>query len=311
MMGMLTLPSFALDYPTKPIKMIVPFAPGGGNDAIGRVIAKNLTEQLGQSVIVENKAGAGGRLGVESGVKAEPDGYTILLISNSYAANPSLFKINFDPIKDITPIGLIAKTPLLLAVRKDLPVNTVSELIQYSKANPGKLSYASSGQGGISHLSTELFLKQAGIEMTHIPYKGTAPAITDVVGGVTDIFFSTSGAAFPYLQAKKIKVIAVSTSTRSAIEPQIPTVAESGLPGYGVTVWYALIGPKNLPVEIQKKLNAALKMAVLDKQTTELFKATGDVASPSSSEELKSIIFDEVNLWRKVVSDAKIKVDLP
>ncbi len=311
MIGIYCLPSFALDYPTKPIKMIVPFAPGGGNDAIGRVIAKNLTEHLGQPVIVENKAGAGGRLGVESGVKADADGYTVLLISNSYAANPSLFKINFDPIKDITPIGLIAKTPLLLAVRKDLPVNNVSELIQYSKANPDKLSYASSGQGGISHLSTELFLKLAGIEMTHIPYKGTAPAITDIVGGVTDIFFSTSGAALPYLQAKKIKVIAVSTSSRSATEPQIPTVAESGLPGYGVTVWYALIGPKNLPVEIEKKLNAALKVAVLDKKTLELFKATGDVASPSSSEELKTIISDEVNLWRKVVSDAKIKVDLP
>lgn len=311
MMGLHCITSFALDYPTKPIKMIVPFAPGGGNDAIGRVIAKNLTEQLGQPVIVENKAGAGGRLGVESVIKAEADGYTVLLISNSYAANPSLFKINFDPIKDITPIGLIAKTPLLLAVRKDLPVNNVSELIQYSKANPDKLSYASSGQGGISHLSTELFLKLAGIEMTHIPYKGTSPAITDIVGGLTDLFFSTSGAALPYLQAKKIKVIAVSTSTRSATEPQIPTIAESGLPGYGVTVWYALVAPKNLPVEIEKKLNAALRLAVLDKKTLELFKATGDVATPSSSDELKTIIFDEVNLWRKVVSDAKIKVDNP
>jgi len=311
MLGMNCLPGFAIDYPTKPIKMIVPFAPGGGNDAIGRVIAKNLTAELGQPVIVENKAGAGGRLGVESGVKAEADGYTILLISNSYAANPSLFKINFNPIKDITPIGLIAKTPLLLAVRKDLPVNSVSEFIQYAKANPGKLSYASSGQGGISHLSTELFLKQAGIQMTHIPYKGTAPAITDIVGGVTDLFFSSSGAALPYLQANKIKVLAVSTSTRSALEPQIPTVAESGLPGYGVTVWYALIGPKNLPSEILKKLNLALTAAVMDKKTLELFKATGDVASPSSPEELRSIIVDEVTLWRKVVADAQIKVDLP
>jgi len=303
------LPSFAAEYPSKPIKMIVPFAPGGGNDAIGRVIAKNLSELLGQTVIVDNKAGAGGRLGVESGVKADADGYTILLISNSYAANPSLFKINFDPIKDITPIGLIAKTPLLLAVRKDLPVNSVNELIQYAKANPGKLSYASSGLGGISHLSTELFLKQAGIQMTHIPYKGTAPAITDIVGGVTDVFFSTTGAALPYLQANKLKVIAVSTNTRSTVEPQIPTVAESGLPGYGVTVWYALVGPKNLPPEILKKLNLALTAAVMDKKTLELFKATGDVASPSSPDELKSIIFDEVNLWKKVVSEAQIKVD--
>jgi tripartite-type tricarboxylate transporter receptor subunit TctC len=302
-------PCNALDYPSKPIKMIVPFAPGGGNDAIGRLIAKNLTEILGQPVVVENKAGAGGRLGVESGVKAEPDGYTILLISNSYAANPSLFKINFDPNKDITPIGLIAKTPLLLAVRKDLPANSVVELIQYAKANPGKLSYASSGQGGISHLSTELFLKQAGIEMTHIPYKGTAPAITDIVGGVTDIFLSTTGAALPYLQAKKIKVLAVTTPNRNVSEPHIPTISESGLPGYGVTVWYALVGPKNLPDDMVKKLNTALTTAVMDKKTLELFKTTGDTAAASTPDELKTVIFDEVNLWKKVVLDSKIKVD--
>jgi len=299
----------AQDYPVRPIKLIVPFAPGGGNDAIARFIARNLSSSLGQPVVVDNRAGAGGRTGVESGVKAEPDGYTLTLISNSYAANPSLYAINFDPINDISAIGMIAKTPLLVAIRSDLPVKNVAELIAFAKSSPHPLSYASSGLGGISHLSTELFIKSAGIEMTHIPYKGTAPAITDIVGGVTDVFFSTTGAALPYLQAKKLKVIAVSTNTRSAVEPQIPTVAESGLPGYGVTVWYALVGPKNLPPEILKKLNLALTAAVVDKKTLELFKATGDVASPSSPDELQSIIFDEVNLWKKVVSEAQIKVD--
>lgn len=299
----------AQEYPNKPIKMIIPFAPGGGNDAIGRLIAKNLSDQLGQPIIVDNRAGAGGRLGVEAGVKSDPDGYTITLISNSYAANASLFKINFDPIQDITPIGLIAKTPLLVAVNKDIPVSNIKELIDYAKTQPKKLSYASSGMGGISHLSTELFLKSAGIEMVHVPYKGTSPALTDIVGGVTDIFFSTSGAASQYLKTKKIKVIAVTTMHRSQLEPDIPTISESGLPGYAVTVWYGLIGPKNLPSSILQKLNTSLRIAIEDKKTLELFKTTGDEAAPSSPEEFKTIMDDEINQWRKVVLQSNIKVD--
>ncbi len=300
--------STAQEYPYKPIKLIIPFAPGGGNDAIGRLLAKNFSESLAQTVIVENRAGAGGRLGVESGVKSEPDGYTLTLISNSYAANPSLYVINFDPINDITAIGLIAKTPLLIAVRQDLPVSNIQELLQHVKNNPQKLSYASSGLGGISHLATELFLKVAGVEMIHIPYKGTSPAMTDIVGGVTDLFFSTSGAAIPYLKAKKIKVLAVTTAKRSSAEPDIPTVAESGLPNYDVTVWYGLIGPKNLPVNIQQRLNRELNNALKDPITIAIFKTTGDESAPGTSSEFKSTIQQEITQWKRVVLASKIQV---
>lgn len=300
--------SDAQEYPYKPIKLIIPFAPGGGNDAIGRLLAKNLSESLAQTVIVENRAGAGGRLGVEIGVKSESDGYTLTLISNSYAANPSLYAINFDPVNDITAIGLIAKTPLLIAVRQDLPVNNIQELLQFVQKNPQKLSYASSGLGGISHLATELFLKVAGIDMIHIPYKGTSPAMTDIVGGVTDLFFSTSGAAIPYLKAKKIKVLAVTTAKRSSAEPDIPTLAESGLPNYDVTVWYGLIGPKNLPVNIQQRLNRELNKAAKDPRTLALFKTTGDESAPGTSAEFKSIIQQEIALWKRVVIESKIQI---
>jgi len=298
----------AQDYPTRPIKLIVPFAPGGGNDAIGRIIAKNLSETLGQPVVVDNRSGAGGRLGVDSGVRSDPDGYTLTLISNSYAANPSLFKISFDPIKDITPIGLIARTPLLVAIRQDLPVNNIAELIQYAKLRPGKLSYASSGLGGISHLSTELFLKSANIQMEHIPYKGTSPAMTDLVSGATDLFFSTSGTALPYMRTNKIRVIAVTTPKRSKAEPSIPSIAESGLPNYAVTVWYGLVGPKNLAPAIVQKLNLGLIKALEDNRTLDLFRTTGDEASPSNPEEFKNLIELEIAQWQKVVIDAKIKV---
>ena len=298
----------AQEYPTRPIKLIVPFAPGGGNDAIGRIIAKNLSETLGQPVVVDNRSGAGGRLGVDSGVRSDPDGYTLTLISNSYAANPSLFKIGFDPIKDITPIGLIARTPLLVAIRQDLPVNNIAELIQFAKLRPGKLSYASSGLGGISHLSTELFLKSANIQMEHIPYKGTSPAMTDLVSGTTDLFFSTSGTALPYMRSNKIRVIAVTTPKRSKAEPSIPTIAESGLPNYAVTVWYGLVGPKNLAPAIVQKLNLALIKALEDNRTLDLFSTTGDEASPSNPEEFKNLIELEIAQWQKVVIEAKIKV---
>ena len=299
----------AQDYPVRPIKLIVPFAPGGGNDAIARFIARNLSSSLGQPVVVDNRAGAGGRTGVESGVKAEPDGYTLTLISNSYAANPSLYAINFDPINDISAIGMIAKTPLLVAIRSDLPVKNVAELIAFAKSSPHPLSYASSGLGGISHLSTELFIKSAGIEMTHIPYKGTSPALTDLVGHVTDVFFSTTGAASPYMKAKKIRVLAVTTSKRSVAEPDIPTVSESGLSGYEVTVWYGLIAPKNLNPNVIQLLNKHLNTALTDPKTLELFKTTGDEATPTTPAEFKKQIDFEVNLWRKVVASSKIKLD--
>ena len=302
-------PATAQAYPAKPIKLIVPFAPGGGNDAIARLLGRQLSESLGQPVVIDNRAGAGGRLGVEQGIRAEPDGYTLTLISNSYAANPSLYPIKFDPLKDITPVGMIARAPLLIAVNPKLPVRTVPELIALAKTKSGGLTFASSGQGGISHLATELFLKSAGIDMTHVPYKGTSPALTDTVAGLTDVFFSTPGAASPYMKNQRLNVLAVTTPKRSAAEPQIPTVMESGLPDYDVTVWYGIIAPKGLDPAIQKQLNQSINTALASKEVQDHLKTTGEETSPGTPAAFMDQINKEVALWRRVVADARIQVD--
>ncbi|WP_233146196.1 tripartite tricarboxylate transporter substrate binding protein [Pigmentiphaga sp. NML080357] len=299
----------AAGYPAKPIKLIVPFAPGGGNDAIARTLGRRLGESLGQPVVIENRAGAGGKLGVETGVKAEPDGYTLTLISNSYAVNPSLYPIKFDPVKDIVPIGMIARGPLLISVPTSLPVANLSDLIQLAKSKKGGLTYASSGQGGISHLATELFLKAAGIDMTHVPYRGTAPALTDTVAGQTDVFFSTAGAAFPYMKSGRLKVVAETLPKRIQAEPSIPTVAEAGLPGYEVVVWYGLIAPKGLPADIQQRLNKEMNAALALPETVEQLKANGEEPAIGKPEQLMAQIEKELALWKRVVTDAKIQVD--
>lgn len=301
--------ALAQDYPVKPIKLIVPFAPGGGNDAIARLLGRQLSASLGQPVIIDNRAGAGGRLGVEQGLRAEPDGYTLTLISNSYAANPSLYPIKFDPIKDITPIGMIARAPLLVAVNPKLPARNIQELIALAKSRNGAMMFASSGQGGISHLATELFIKSAGVEMTHVPYKGTSPALTDTVAGLTDVFFSTPGAALPYMKAQRLNVLAVTTPKRSKAEPQIPTLMESGLPDYEVTVWYGVIAPKGLPAAIQQRLNQEINASLGSKEVVDHLKTTGEETAPGTPAAFMTQIDKEVSLWRKVVADAKIQVD--
>jgi tripartite-type tricarboxylate transporter receptor subunit TctC len=301
--------ALAQDYPVKPIKLIVPFAPGGGNDAIARLVGRQLSASLGQPVIIDNRAGAGGRLGVEAGIRAEPDGYTLTLISNSYAANPSLYQIKFDPVKDITPIGMIARAPFLVTVNPKVPARNITELIALAKSKAGGMTFASSGQGGISHLATELFLKSAGIEMTHVPYKGSSPAVTDTVAGLTDVFFSTAGIAAPYIKAQRLNVLAVTTPKRSTAEPQIPTVMESGLPDYEVTVWYGVIAPKGLPPAIQQRLNKDINASLSSKEVIDHLKTTGEETAPGTPAAFMAQIDKEVALWRKVVTDAKIQVD--
>ncbi|VCU71034.1 Tripartite tricarboxylate transporter family receptor [Pigmentiphaga humi] len=299
----------AAAYPEKPIKLIVPFAPGGGNDAIARTIGRRIGEALGQPVVIENRAGAGGRLGVDAGVNAEPDGYTLTLISNSYAVNPSLYTIKFDPIKDITPIGMIAQGPLLIAVPASLPVKNLSELIALAKSRKGDMTYASSGQGGISHLATELFLKDAGIEMTHVPYRGTAPALTDTVAGQTNVFFSTAGAAFPYMKNGRLKVLAQTLPKRLVAEPSIPTVNEAGLPGYEVVIWYGLVAPKGLPPAIQQRLNKEMNAALAQPELIEQLKNNGEEPTPGKPEQLASQIAKELAVWKRVVAEAGIRAE--
>lgn len=296
-------------YPDHQIKLIIPFAPGGGNDAVGRVIGKLLTESLGQPVVVENMVGAGGKIGTAYGIRAKPDGYTLTLISNSYAVNASLYQLPFDSVKDMTPIGMIAHGPFLVTTSSKLPVNSLAELIALAKSKQGSLSFASSGVGGISHLATELFMMDAGIKMAHVPYRGTGPAVMDTLAGRTDVFFSTPGAAIPYIKDGRLKVLAQTLPERWPDMPALPSVAQAGVPGYQVVIWYGLIAPKGLPQDVQQKLNQALNAAIVKPEVAQQLTMEGDQASPGTPEQLRTQIQTEVGAWQKVVSEAHIKVE--
>ena len=303
------LPAHAQSYPAKPVRIIVPFAPGGGSDFIGRFIAQRLSDSFGRQVIVENKPGAGGMLGVAEGVKAAPDGYTLMLIASSYTVNPSIYKLKFDPVSDITPIIQLSQGPLLVVVRPSLPVKSVKELIALAKAKPGQVNFASSGQGSVIHLATELFDTMAGIKMNHIPYKGTGPALTDTIGGQTDVFFSSTATAMPQVQAGKLRALAVTTAKRIPALPEVPTVAEAGVPGYDVVLWHGLIGPKGMPKEVVERINAEATKALKLKETAAQLQNDGVAPAGGSPAQFGETIRKEIGLWKKVVTEAGVKVE--
>ena len=242
------LPVCAQSYPTKTVRIIVAATPGGGTDFIARLLAQKLTEVLGQQVIVENRAGAGSTLGIEAGIKAAPDGYTFNLVTPSYSINPSLYNLKFDPLNDFTPVILVARGPLIAVVHPSVPAKNLRELIALAKARPDQLVYGSSGQGAIVHLANAQFLHMAGIQMIHVPYKGGAPALTELMAGQISLVFATPQAALSQVKAGRIRALAVTTRTRLPAEPGIPTIAEAGVPGYEVNNWHALIGPKGVPL---------------------------------------------------------------
>lgn len=301
--------ALAQQYPTKPVRIIVPFAPGGGSDFIARFIAQRLGAGLGQQAIVENKPGAGGMLGIEAGVKSPPDGYTLTLIASSYTVNPSIYKFSFDPVSDITPIIQLSQGPLLVVVRPSLPVKSTQELIALAKTKPGQINFASSGQGSVIHMATELFQSMAGIKMNHIPYKGTGPALTDTIGGQTDVFFSSTATAMPHVQSGKLRAIAVTSAKRIAALPNVPTVAESGLPGYEVTLWHGLIGPKGLPRPIVERLNGEATKALKLKETAAQLQNDGVAPAGGTPEQFLARIKKEIGVWRKVAAAAGVKAE--
>ncbi len=309
--ALFALPSAAAaqQYPAKPIRIVVPFAPGGGSDFIARFMAQRLTTGLGQQVIVENKPGAGGVLGIEAGIKSPADGYTLTLIASSYTVNPSVYKLKFDPVGDITPIIQLSQGPLVAVVRLSLPVKNVKELIALAKEKPGQVNFASSGQGSVIHMATELFAGMAGIKMNHIPYKGTGPALTDTLGGQTDTFFSSTATAMPHVQAGKLRAIAVTSAKRIAALPDVPTVAESGVPGYEVILWHGLIGPKGLPRPIVDRLNSEASKALKLKETAEQLQNDGVAPAGGTPEQFLAQIKKEIGIWRKVAADAGVKAE--
>jgi tripartite-type tricarboxylate transporter receptor subunit TctC len=305
----LALPALAqTDWPTRPVRIVVPFAPGGGSDFIARWIAKRLQDELKQPVVVDNKPGAGGNLGVEQGLRSAPDGYTLTLIASSYTVNASVYKLDFDPIKDMTPIVQISQGPLVIVSNPGLPAKTLPEFISYAKAHPGEVNFASSGQGSIVHAASELFAMRAGIKMTHVPYKGSGPALTDTMAGQTQVFFSSASTAVPQVNAGKLRVLAVTGPKRIPALPNVPTVMESGVKDYDVILWHGLIGPKGLSPAIVAKINAAVNKTLKLKEAGDSLKADGVAPAGGSPAQFGQTIEREIGMWRKVVEDAHITV---
>jgi len=299
----------AQTYPTKPIRIIAPFAPGGGTDFIARVAAQKMTESLGQQVIVDNRPGAGGSIGAELGAKAAPDGYTFTLIAGSYAVNPSLYKLAFDPVNDITPVVQLSQGPFLIVSHPALPIKTVKDLIAIGKAKPNGLIYASSGTGSIVHLATELFADMAGIKMIHVPYKGTGPAITDTIAGQTQLLWGSIAASLPQVKNKRLKAIAVSTLKRVDALPDVPTVNESGLKGYDTILWHGLVGPRNLPRPILDRVNGDLNKILQQKEMADKLAGDGVTAAGGTPEQFGTLIKRDIDVWRRVVQKAGVKAE--
>jgi tripartite-type tricarboxylate transporter receptor subunit TctC len=260
-------------------------------------------------VIVENKPGAGGMLGITQGVQSPADGYTLTLIASSYTVNPSIYKFTFDPVSDITPIIQLSQGPLLIVVRPSLPVKSTRDLIALAKAKPGQVNFASSGQGSVIHMATELFQSMAGVKMNHIPYKGTGPALTDTIGGQTDVFFSSTATAVPHVQSGKLRAIAVTTLKRIPALPDVPTVNESGVKGYDVVLWHGLIGPKGLPRAIVNRINAEAGKALKVKETAAQLQNDGVAPAGGTPEQFAAQIKKEIGVWRKVAADAGVKAE--
>jgi len=301
--------SFSQTYPAKPVRIVAPFAPGGGTDFIARLIAQKLTERLGQQVIVENKPGAGGNLGAEFAVKSAPDGYTLLLIAGSYTVNPSIYKLSFDPVNDISPIVQLSQGPFVVAVHPSVPAKTLKELIEYARREPDKLSYASAGSGSITHLASELFLDMAKIKMVHVPYKGTGPALNDTIAGNTQLIFGSVATSLQFIKSGRLRGLAVTTPQRILAAPELPTVSEAGVPGYSVVLWHGLVGPKGLPGAVVERVNQAANDALKSKDVADLLATDGVAPAGGTPEQFRAVIKSDIERWSGVVKQANIKAD--
>jgi tripartite-type tricarboxylate transporter receptor subunit TctC len=296
-------------YPTKPVRIIAPFAPGGGTDFIARLIAQKLTERLGQQVIVENKPGAGGNLGAEFAVKSAPDGYALLLVAGSYTVNPSLYKLSFDPVNDITTVIQLSQGPFVVAVHPSVPAHNLKELIELARRQPDKLSYASAGSGSITHLASELFLDMARIKIVHIPYKGTGPALNDTIAGSTQLIFGSVSTTLQFIKSGRLRGLAVTTPQRISALPDLPSVAEAGVPGYEVVLWHGLVAPKGVPRPIVDRLNREANEVLKAKEMEDLLATDGVAPAGGTPEQFRAVIKADIERWRGVVKQANIKVD--
>jgi tripartite-type tricarboxylate transporter receptor subunit TctC len=297
-------------YPSRPIRMIVAYPPGGGTDQVGRVLADQLTVTLGQNVVVDNRGGATGNIGTELAARAVPDGYTLLMGNVApNAVNVSLFKkLGFDPVKDFAPVSLVAVTPNILVAHPSMPVKTIKELIAYAKAKPGTLNFPSAGVGSSSHLAGEMLKSLAGISMVHIPFKGGGPALVAVIAGEVQIMFATMPAAMPHVKSGKVKPVAVTTAKRSQAMPELPTIAESGVKGYEASTWYGLLAPARTPPAIVTRLHADT-VKILAGPTRQRLEAQGFEPEGGTPTEFAAYIKTEIVKWAKVIKDAGIPAE--
>jgi tripartite-type tricarboxylate transporter receptor subunit TctC len=298
-------------YPSKPIRLILPYPPGGSADFVARPVAAAVANQLGQPFIIDNRGGAGGAIAMEITARSAPDGYTIALgMTPQLAANVSLYKnLAYDPVKDFAPITLLVSQPYLLVVHATVPANSVKELVALAKSRPGKLIYWSSGSGGVPHLSMELFAAMTQIELVHVPYKGGGPAYPDFLAGRTQLTFSIVGIAGPHIQAGRIRALAVSSSTRSKAAPDVPTIAEAGVPGYDSTVWYGLLAPRGTPRPIIDRLHRDFTAGLRSEDTAKRYTDNGLDIIASTPEAFASYIKAEIGKWADVVKKSGARID--
>ena len=299
----------AQSYPSKPVRLIVPFPPGGSNDVVGRMIAAQLSTRLDKPVFVENQGGAGGLIGTEMAARSQPDGYTLLLISVAYAFNPAIYKLPYDPATAFAPVAMLGAGPVVIAVTSKLPVGSVKELIALAKEKPGELNYATAGVGSFQHLASELFKLQAGVDIVHIPFKGGGPAMMDVIAGNTQITIGSLIQMLPQIRAGKLKALGVGSANRIAALPELPTITEAGVPGYEVTNWWGIVVPAGTPRSVIDRLNKDLTAIVASPETKKRFETEGAEPLSMSPEEVGRFIAAETAKWARVVKDAGIRAE--
>jgi tripartite-type tricarboxylate transporter receptor subunit TctC len=301
--------AFAQSYPNKPIRFIVVFVPGGSTDILARAIGQKLGESWGQPVVIDNRGGAGGVIGTEMGARAEPDGYTITMVSASHAFNPSLYgKLPYDTIRDFIPLTNAAFVPNILTVHPSVPVKSVKEFIALAKAKPGGLNYSSAGKGSAIHLAAELFMSMTGIKMTHIPYKGGGQALIQLMGGEADCMFSNLASSFNYVKSGRLRALGVTTLERSPVYPDIPTIAESGVPGYEFVSWFGVVAPARTPKEITAKLSNEIVKILNRPDTVDQLRKIGMEPIGDGPEKFAVLISAEMKKWEKVIREADIRI---
>ena len=307
LIGAMVSPLCAQTYPNKPIRFILPFAPGGSFDILGRIIGPKLAERLGQPVVPENRPGAGGNVGAEVTAKARPDGYTILLTGTTISLSPSLYrKLNFDPMKDFTPVSLVSQTPLVVVVKPSLPVKNLKEFVEYARANPGKLNFGSGGIASTPHLAGELLKSLAKIDIVHVPYKGVGPALIGLMGGEVDMVPASASAALPHVQSAKMRALAVLSNERIRSLPNVPTAKEAGIDNFDVTMWYGILAPAGTPRDIVSRLNAEWITIAAIPDTIEKIQKVGFEPMSRTPEQFAGFFRAEIARWSRVIKEANI-----